>query len=257
LIDTVVYALAKSLVLPPGLQVLGGTLGLFCLLRWRRLGIGLIAASTLSLWLLATPWCAATVAREVETHSALDPALVTARAPQAIVVLGGGSYRRAPEFGGFDEINALTLERLRYAARLQRATGLDLAVTGGTTYGMSTPEAVRMAVTLTADFRVPVRWLETLSRNTDENARFSAAAFPFRTIVLVTHALHMPRAERAFVAAGFSVLPAPLGFVTADAGFDAGAEDWVASDFFPDMKSFWQSHYAIYELIGALWYHYF
>lgn len=257
MIDSVAYALAKSLVLPPGLQVLGGALGLLCLLRWRRLGILLIAASTLSLWLLATPWFAATLARGVETHTAVEPAEIMSRAPQAIVVLGGGSYRRAPEFGGFDEINALTLERLRYAARLQRATGLELAVTGGTTYGMSTPEAVRMAVTLSADFRVPVRWLETQSRTTDENARFSAATFPFRDIVLVTHALHMPRAERAFVAAGFSVLPAPLGFVAADPASDADAEAWVANDFLPDMKSFWQAHYVLYELIGAVWYRYF
>ena len=63
------------------------------------------------------------------------------------------------------------------------------------------------------------------------------------------------RAERAFVAAGFSVLPAPLGFVTADP--DSDGEDWIANDFFPDIKSFWQAHYVLYELIGAVWYRYF
>src|SRR5690606_25985306 len=128
------------------------------------------------------------LAQRLERHAPLVVADLARQAPQAIVVLGGGSYRSAREFGDFDEVSRLTLERLRYAARLQRASGLDLAVSGGAPVNMSLSEGQMMATTLEADFRVPVRWLETSSRNTAENARLSAAVFDFRRIVLVTHA---------------------------------------------------------------------
>ncbi|MGB1879583.1 MAG: YdcF family protein, partial [Gammaproteobacteria bacterium] len=65
---------------------------------------------------------------------------------------------------------------------------------------------------LERDFRVPVRWVESVSQNTRENARLTAGVLDVRRIVLVTHALHMPRAMREFHAAGFDVTPAPLGF---------------------------------------------
>ena len=42
---------------------------------------------------------------------------------QAIVLLSGGLYARAPEYGGEDTISPTTLFRARYAARLHRLGG--------------------------------------------------------------------------------------------------------------------------------------
>lgn len=243
------YTAVKILVLPPGQQAVLGVLGLCCLPRWRRLGFALVAVSIVSLAVLATPTAAAALARLLEVHRPLDPAQVTSHRAEAIVVLGGGSYRNAPEFSGFDDVSRLALERLRYAARLHRVTGLPLAVTGGIAGDISMPEGVSMAVTLVSDFRVPVSWIEARSRNTAENASRSAQAFPFRRIVLVTHAVHMRRVVAAFEDAGFEVLPAPMGFITRR---DDGPA--VVGDYLPNAKALAQSQYAIYELIGALWY---
>lgn len=244
------YGLVKALALPPGLQAAAGLAGLVCLWRWRRCGIALIALSVASLWLCATPWFAAALARPLELAPPVDAARIAAHGAEAIVVLGGGGYERAPEYGGHDEVNRLTLERLRHAARLHRATGLDLAVTGGVTSSRSLPEAVSMAVALGADFRVPVRWIESTSRTTAENASHAARDFPFRRIVLVTHAVHMPRATRAFTAAGFEVLAAPLAFISGRG--EPGV--WAWTDFYPSMRAFAETHYAAYEWLGALWY---
>jgi uncharacterized SAM-binding protein YcdF (DUF218 family) len=41
---------------------------------------------------------------------------------QAIVILGGGVRREAPEYGGAT-LGGITLERVRYGARLARTTG--------------------------------------------------------------------------------------------------------------------------------------
>ncbi|MBK7593641.1 MAG: YdcF family protein, partial [Betaproteobacteria bacterium] len=62
---------------------------------------------------------------------------------QAIVIPGGGVRRNAPEYGG-DTLGRLTLERVRYGARLAKQTGLPLLVTGGSVTGNTVPEAVLM-----------------------------------------------------------------------------------------------------------------
>ena len=71
----------------------------------------------------------------------------------AIVVLGGGRYSAAPEFGQ-DVVGQSTLERLRYAARLHRQTDFPLLVTGGVPLNEAVSEAQLMAESLRNDFLV-------------------------------------------------------------------------------------------------------
>ena len=54
--------------------------------------------------------------------------------PMAIVILGGGVRRHAAEYGG-DTLGQLTLERVRYGARVARLTGLPVLVSGGSVFG--------------------------------------------------------------------------------------------------------------------------
>ena len=61
-----------------------------------------------------------------------------------------------------------------------------------------------MAEIARAEWNVPLRWTETASRDTHENAVNTVALLRpagIREIVLVTHGLHMPRALREFRAA--------------------------------------------------------
>ena len=72
-----------------------------------------------------------------------------------------------------------------------------------------------MAESLTKEFGVPVRWRETTSRDTAENANLSAPvlqAAGVRRIALVSHAWHLPRAAPLFERAGLQVVPAPTAF---------------------------------------------
>lgn len=84
--------------------------------------------------------------------------------------------------------------------------------------------------------------LEELSRNTRENAAFTAGLLRARGIdhvLLVTSALHMSRALALFAAQGLQVMPAPADFEThaqvpSHAGVvtpDAGALDASARAF--------------------------
>jgi uncharacterized SAM-binding protein YcdF (DUF218 family) len=113
------------------------------------------------------------------------------QAAQAIVVLTGG--------------DALVQE----AARLHSVTGLPILASGGDR------EAVVIKADLEKRFRTPVKWTEEASRNTEENAKLSAEILikaKVRRIILVTHALHMRRAQAMFVGQGFEVVPAPVRF---------------------------------------------
>ena len=128
----------------------------------------------------------------------------TSLAPR-IVVLGGGRDRDDPAWGA-DQPSPLALERLRYAARLARASGLPLLTSGGLHFGEPPSEAKIMADTLKRDFGVDVRWQEEESRTTWENATFSAKLLQpagVRRVLLVTQASHMPRARWCFERAGF------------------------------------------------------
>lgn len=212
--------LVHLLLLPPGLHCLLGLLA--CWLFWRgspRLASGLACFAVVSLYLLASPIGAQWVGAPLEAGltPVSQPATLKVRGLQAIVVLGGGRTPQAPEAGGQDLPSPAVLARLRYAATLRRASGLPILVTGGKPAGTTVPEAAIMSRSLKEDFGVSARWLESWARNTTENARFSAELLQpkgISRIVLVSHASHLPRAIPAFEYAGFTVLPAPMEFLT-------------------------------------------
>ena len=95
------------------------------------------------------------------------------------------------------------------AARLHRQTGLPVLASGGD------GEAAAIKNHLEKRLQTPVKWTEGNSLNTEQNARFSAdilARAQVRKIILVTHAMHMRRAQTMFVDQGFEVVPAPTDF---------------------------------------------
>jgi uncharacterized SAM-binding protein YcdF (DUF218 family) len=200
-------------LIAPGCVLILAALGLARLRHHPRSGTALLALAAATLWLLSMPWCARMLLQSIEPAPA-DPL----RAPpaQAIVVLGGGQYHAAPEYGR-STVSEATLARLRYAAHLQRQTGKPVLVSGGAPEGSPHSEAQAMQAVLEAEFNVPVRWAERLSNNTLENARASHALLAplgMKRIYLVTHAWHMRRAQRVFEAAGLDVVPAPTQFAT-------------------------------------------
>lgn len=140
----------------------------------------------------------------------------------AIVVLGGGRRAFAPEYGVAD-LEPPTLERLRYGVWLARQTGASLAFSGGLGWeaggreGSSATEADVASRVARTEFGTPLRWVEGASRDTRENAALTVPilrAAGVRTVVVVTHGWHMPRALAQFGrAAGgdLQVVAAPMG----------------------------------------------
>lgn len=238
--------LIAAFLLPPLNLLLAALLGLLLIRSHPRLGRALLLGALALLWLCSTPYFANGAMRLLEgPPRAVD---TRAQAADAIVVLGGGTYFQAPEYGA-DTVGDGTLVRLRYAAKLQRETGKPLLVTGGKPLGNELSEAQQMKSVLEQEFKVPVRWTEDASDNTLENARYSYQLLQkarIKRIYLVTHAYHMPRSVMAFQAAGFEVVPAPTAFTT--------RYQTSLLSFLPYAPAMRNSMYFTHEVIGMLWY---
>ena len=236
--------ITARLVLPPGVLILLALVGLSFMKARIRFGASLVLASLLALYVLSTPVVSRWLIQSLETPFA-EPTVD--RRPGAIVVLGGGSYYGAPEYGA-DTVSHASLERVRYAAHLQRRTSKPILVSGGNPAAGASSEGAQMKAAL-REFSATTRWVESRSDNTFENARLTEKtlrAAGIRSEYLDTHAWHMPRAQMAFERAGLDVVPAPMGYFT--------SLPLRALDFFPDAGSLLRSYLFFHEVLGMVWY---
>lgn len=250
-----INTIPRSLLLPPGNLFLVIAIGLLLWWRWPRTGKTIAGVGLALLALLSTTGAAGwfVVPLEARTTALVAPERAGA---QAIVVLAAGQLEDAPEYGNRAIPDYVALARLRYAAHLHRKTGLPVLVSGGNggeidplTKEREYAKADAMAVALREDFGVPVKWIETNSRDTAENAAFSATllrADGVKRILLVTDAMHMPRSHDVFARNGLEVVDAPTMFFRGQA---LGAGAWM-----PSAEGMRRSWYAIYEWIGIAWY---
>jgi len=235
-------AIARSLVLLPMGPILLAAFGLW-LGRHRPVAGRRLAGAALALLVaLSLPVVANRLSMLIERGPpvAVSPTFHA----DVIVVLGGGMRRPPPPAPA--EPGADTLERLAGGATLARRTGLPLLVSGGT-LDSAPPEADAMAAALRQQFGLEARFIERRSRDTRENAiecaRLLRAAGLGR-VLLVTSAVHMPRAVAEFEAVGLEVVPAPVARASI-----AGAD---LADWLPRASALETSYAALYEAAGQL-----
>ncbi len=237
--------LLGTLLLPPANGLL--LLVLAALFHRRRgafvvalVGGGLLLAQSLppvAGWLMST------------LEQRAGPVLSEVHGARAIVILGSGLNIDAPEYGG-DTVTERSLIRARYGATVARRFALPILVSGGPPRNASRSEAEVIGELLEDEFQVPVRWRESASLDTADNAALSAAILHkegIRRIVLVTQAFHMPRARRLFEAAGFEVVPAPTDLASRQER-PRSLLDWL-----PRSQSLQDTYYALHEWLGLAW----
>jgi uncharacterized SAM-binding protein YcdF (DUF218 family) len=245
--SAITFALKKlvtSFVMPPLGPLLLALTGLLLARRSERVGRWFVWTGIVVLFVLSLPTTAALLARGVSVEP--GDVRTDAGGAQAIVILGGGR-RAAPEYGG-ETVSDGTLERVRYGATLARQFGLPVLVTGGSTGTQAIPEAQLMAATLEEAFATKVRWQELRSRDTHENAIFSAEllrAAGVHSVLLVTHDIHQRRAIAEFRAAGIEATPAPVTSFLMPEG-----ELWSA--YLPNALALRRSALALHEILGNI-----
>ncbi len=218
------------------LMILFGVLGL-----WLTTTEGL--ANALKLWLVRPP-----------------PPLMEGdiaglkRAPKtAIVVLGAGAKRLSPEYG-VSNLKPASIERLRYGLWLSRETGLPVAFSGGVGFGAEPgqqTEADIAARIAEREFGRPLKWTETESRDTRENAMKTVALLQAQgidQIVLVTQDYHMRRSlrnfERATEGRNMRIVPAPMDLPP---GGPPRAVDWL-----PSRRGYEANWLVLHEWVGLV-----
>jgi uncharacterized SAM-binding protein YcdF (DUF218 family) len=220
--------------------------------RWHSAALG---GAVLLLWLGGSRWVAVSLVRSLESRY---PALADPASAPAIVVLGGGTFPAVPprssvELGGSGD-------RLLEAVRLYRAGKAPRIVVSSGRVGWSAnqgPESADMVEVLEF-LGVPRGAIleESRSRNTFENAvetRRLLAPQGVDHVLLVTSALHMPRAIALFRCAGFDAVPVPAGFTVSDndwGGFNDGSLEGVLLGLLPDAENLVNTTRALKEYLG-------
>jgi uncharacterized SAM-binding protein YcdF (DUF218 family) len=261
--------------MPPGIYLVIIALA-FLFLKSKRAKNSLIAICLLMVWVGSTNYFAnqltmlagqfidwpaplsLTQRQSKDRYEVASPMVMSSSAqkmPQAIIILGGG--RRigaldAPSQCRQQDVSSSSMERLRFGARLAKATHLPILVTGGAPDRVNEkdlPEAMLMSHVLHDELGVKAKWIEFNSNTTQENARESAKmlkADRVQAIYLVTHFWHMPRAKAIFEKEGLQVIEAPMGY--------SQKSQFTPLDFYPSSEGFQRTRWIFHEILGHLWY---
>lgn len=184
---------------------------------WARCGRALVVCAAAAFLLIAVLPVGEWAARPLESRfkTALPERV------DGIILIGGSERPRISEERGQSVAMDTTSRYIVFAKLARRYPKAKLVFSGGSGAlapwpGMKDHE---VAVNALKDIGFPVQRLilETASRNTHENAVMAAQIVqpkPEETWLLVTSAMHMPRAMGCFRQAGWNVLPAPAGYLT-------------------------------------------
>ena len=202
-----------TFALPPGLFLLFFLWMAVKLLRRREKEIAAaIFVVTMLFYAISTPYLSAALMRNLEAAYPLpeNPS------GDVIVLLGGGATKGTPDMNGEGGLTEGSSTRLLAAARLYHRLHIPILFTGGKVLEDGASEA-EIARRYLLGLDVPDRaiLLETKSRTTGENAKFTAEmlrARGFSSPLLVTSAFHMKRSVLNFENNGVSVTPFPVGY---------------------------------------------
>jgi uncharacterized SAM-binding protein YcdF (DUF218 family) len=203
-------------------------------------------------WLFATPRFSFWALGSLEVPP-VDVAAALGDTPEdrcVMVVLSGGKVPPRPRAWGPELLAGSSFSRAVGAARVYRERPVGHVIVTGRAEPLGSPDdtAAAMADVMVA-FGVPRERVivEPLARDTRENALFSSAIardLGAEKIVLVTSALHLPRALVELERTGLPVIGAPVDHrYEPPQGFDP---------YVPSTASFARMGQVLHELLGRL-----
>ncbi len=240
----------ESIIFPPGINIILFLVAIMFWHRCRKIAIFLVMLSSLSLYLLSTPFFSKLLVLPLEkAFPPLSLSKLRQEKAQAIVVLGGGE-KYAPEYKAYIPSNASSA-RLDYAVYLHEKSRLPILLSGGAVLDDPRSEASIMNKRLVALAGFSSTWLDKHSINTSQNARDTKVLLSKKgvnKIILVTSAYHMRRAMYAFRKEGISVIAAPTDY------HSGKGYQFTLQQFMIYPSSLRVSHLALHEYIAELWY---
>ena len=164
-----------------------------------------------------------------------------------VVVLGNGHISN-PQIPVTSRVLSSALYRLVEGIRLYRQRpGRRLILTGGVIFEPVSHAQVLAEMAQAIGVNKQDLVLEQHSMDTKDEAHFVKALVGNDKFILVTSAVHMPRAMALFRKQGMEPIPAPTDFlVKKGQGFGPGI-------FFPGAGELVQTERAVYEYMGMAW----
>lgn len=173
--------------------------------------------------------------------------LSEARGARWIAVLGAG-VTVEKGYPAASQLSKQSLASLVEAIRLQRhLPGCRLILSGGAVF-QSVPEAEVMAgAARELGVNEKDMVLESVSRDTEEQARKIRDIVGRDKFILVTSAVHMPRSMALFMKEQMKPVPAPAGLCVKTKGVLS------PGDFYPGAAALAKSETALHEYLGIVW----
>ena len=236
----VISKLVTAFFLPPGLFITMLLVGAYFFAKVRKFLLFL----ALFIWLLSNHFVAKALLEPLENM----PFPTNPKAPEAVVVLGGGYASKDPTL----PLSASGTKRLLWGLKLAVQKNLPLIYTG-----YENSYAKKTLQTLIQAFNLPLQECDSLqkgcfiiegrSKDTYENAKFTKKLFASKhpSIILVTSAFHMPRSYQLFSHSGFAITPSKCDYQLTSLTFK-----WRA--VLPNMDELHKSYTALHEYLGLL-----
>src|SRR5260370_35223129 len=212
-------------------------------------------AAPVVLLLASTVWVGMLRARRLELRNVPSGTLPDA---EAIVVLSSNAQRALPAQPGIT-VDDATANRLLYGVQLyHQGKAPTLIISGGRMpWQKSLPPISESMAEMAEMMGVPKSSVvqERDSGNTYENALGVNAilkARHFHRILLVTSAMHMPRALALFKHQGIDALAAPCDFASPGPAWRATTPDWqaIAIGLIPDASNLSLTTRVLKEFLG-------
>ena len=222
----------------------------FFLFKRKRTGLIFGFLSILWLTLISFPFVPSILVRSLEDR--FPPLIEISQIPKGrtivILVLGGGRSEHENQSSS-GRLTLDSLSRLSEGIRLYRLfPGSHLVFSGmsrGQTY--SHAELLKQAA-----IGMGVKEKEISLLPTSENTRMEAFDFTNKfgtnnTLILVTDAIHMPRAMLLFRKAGQSPIPAPTNYLM------KSQKKKYLSNWGPSTLNIVRMEYPLHEILGLIW----
>jgi uncharacterized SAM-binding protein YcdF (DUF218 family) len=237
--------------LPLGIALACGAIA-FVAWRWRRFARVLVGVTILVPWVASAPAFAKWLTARLEMQY---PLTALAEVPRADVAIVLGGVLGPPVPPRTEPDLADPIDRVVDAWRLYRLGKVAAIVVSGGNLPWATatePEAV-LIKRLLVELGVPDEavFVETKSANTHENAVSTAPVIKrqgWQSVLLVTSAVHMPRAMAAFRKEGIDSIPVPTDIHAGGPLYESPL------DLLPDADALAETTGAFRELLGLVYY---
>ena len=223
----------------------------------RRTSFALVLIAILILWLSSTTGFSNMLASSLEWKYLPPEEIPTA---DVLVVLGGGTEPASTPRSTV-EINGAG-DRILYAAEIyKQGKATHILLSGGEISwlndGSTTPAEDMADILIQLGLPEDALWLENESKNTYENALYAREFLDekeLNRILLVTSALHMPRAVALFEKQGFEVIPLPVDYsvtIADPADDESGDFQTKIMDVLPSASNLALTTNALKEYLGS------